>query len=444
MLNRRRFLAAATGAAGSMAALASCARASDLLGLRSTVRVAVSWSGTELQAFRAVLDGLGVRDYGFDLIPLGDDIDAALGPANGRYGRRPDIVMLPRPGLVDAHYKKGNLKQLPRDIAWKYPSIWDRLRYPHGSDSQPYGLPFKIAHKSVVWYRKDVFDRLGEGPPNTFKDWIDLNDRLVHAGVPPLALGAADGWVLTDFFENVLLSIDNAVYQLLEEKHSAGTWEDDRVLQAFKMLGDMWARPRALAGGVEGALVMQFPDAVVDVFGYERAAMVVSADFAELVLKLFGLESDKVGVFRFPAADINPQDRPLLVGGDVAVLTKHASKEADDLLYRLARPSAPLRWIQDFGGFLAANPNTPADYYSKDRLAVLAQELNDELSGKHKRVAFDLSDQLGTEGGPDGLWRVLQDLLVGVTRNGVDVPTAAADASRAMREIAERVGKAGG
>jgi alpha-glucoside transport system substrate-binding protein len=436
VLSRRQFLAsAAAGAAGSAVTLSGC-RAADVLGTRPQVRVAVSWSATELQAFRAVLDNLGDRDYGIDLVPLGDNIETALGPEGSRYGRRPDIVMLPRPGLVGDHVKKQDLESLRLNLAgWPPPDIWKPLlRFPNEPDGQWYGLPFKVANKSAVWYRTDVFAQHGLHPPGTWSEWLKLNEQLIKAKVPPLALGAADGWVLTDFFENVLLGTAPGVYHRLE-RGEPGLWTMCQVRKAFRLLGRMWATSLP-AGRLDRSLAQQFPDAVVEVFGHGHAAMVLSADYAESVIRQSDLRKN-ADVFGFPAVDGDGRDTvqqpaqpALLVGADVAVLAKDASAPARHLLAGLAGPNAPLPWITQYGGFLTVNPKTPYRY--SDEVGMLAGQLRYRQGSW---VAFDLSDQLGPLGGSDGLWRVLQNLLVRVVTHPDQVAAAADEACDSMAAL---------
>src|SRR4051812_16346348 len=114
--SRRAFL----GASAVLLAT-GCSGTADVLGLRRPVRIAVSWSGQELRAFHAVLDGLGRLDYPVEVVPLGDDISTAFGP---RSARRPDLVMLPQPGLVPPHQK--DLESMPDDLADRGRArLWD-------------------------------------------------------------------------------------------------------------------------------------------------------------------------------------------------------------------------------------------------------------------------------------------------------------------------------
>lgn len=427
-LTRRAILGAAAGG-GAALALAGCG-AADALGLRHPVRVAVSWSAAELQAFNAVLDGFGRLGYDVEVLPLGDDIGAAFGP---RTALRPDIVLMPQPGTVIAN--AGRLAPVPpalRTGRWPYAPVWDFLR------PAALGVPFKMAHESMVWYRRSVFARYGVSEPRHWSDWLGVNARLASAGVPPLAVAAGDGWMLTQTFDNVLLGAAPQAHRGLVD----GTlrWTDDGVSRAFRLLGRMWAAPGTLAGGVNAALVRQFPDAVVAVFGHQRAAMVVAPDFAEGVIRQFAPDLADVGAFPFPLVDGDPLDpvpvggaTRTVIGGDIAVLTAPASAHAQDLVIRLAGAKAPLPWITGHGGFIAANLDTPRTYRP-----VVAQ-LAGQLTEPGRDLVFNLSDELGALGGREGLWRVLQDFLVRVGHGGPGaVPDAARDAAARMDQLASQ------
>jgi alpha-glucoside transport system substrate-binding protein len=146
-----------------------------------------------------------------------------------------------------------------------------------------------------------------------------------------------------------------------------------------------------------------------------------------------------VGAFPFPAVDGDAYDRvpldprpPLVIGGDIAVLAAPANADVADLVTRLAAPAAPLPWIRDHGGFIAPNLGTPRDAYSP----VFAR-LARPLASPGQALVFNLSDELGDLGGREGLWRVLQDLLVQVGGRGPDpVPAAASAAADRMDQLA--------
>ncbi|MGW1340396.1 ABC transporter substrate-binding protein [Kribbella sp. NPDC002412] len=407
--SRRAFL-------GAAATLLVTGCSSDVLGLRRSVRVAVSWSGQELRAFHDVLDNLGTLDYPVEVVPLGDDISTAFG---ARSTRRPDIVMLPQPGLVPRHLR--DLEPIPDDVDDRGRArLWAELLV---HDGTTYGVPFKTAHKSAVWYRPSVFRNFGLEPPRLWSEWLDVNRSLSLAGVRPLSLAAGDGWVLTDFFENVLLGTAPSVYAALATAERPQPSHQPQIAAALRLLGTMWSARGTLAGGVERSLVQQFPDAVVEVFGHRRAAMVLASDFAEPVVRSFAADPDDVGLFTFPALSAGSAP-PVVVGGDVMVLPKPTSDDALDLVRRLAAPTAVDPWIKA-GGFLVDGRDTG---YSPE-LTRLARQLS-ESGGQ---LQFDLSDRLGRLGAINGLWRVLTDFLVRVGDHGSESVPAAVDA--AMTEL---------
>lgn len=355
------------------------------------VRVAVSWSAEELAAFRDVL--ARHRDDRTEVIPLGDDIEAALG---ARTAGRPNMVALPKPGHVVGN--ADNLVPIPADV-WRpeYNWIWPQPR--------PYALPFKIAHGSVVWYRRKLFGERGWTAPSTWDDWLALNRKIAATGLAPLALGGADGWMLDSWFENILLRNHTRTYDDLARAHNADLWRGDEVRETFTMLAEMWRAPGAVSGGPQRALLQQYPDAVMEVFRYDRAAMVFAPSFAESVTRMFNVPDEEIDTFVFPGTTVNP-DAPLAVAGDLLVLTQPASDKTLELLRFLATPDAPLPWIANTGGFIAANPDTPTTGYSPT-----LSRLASALRAQGENVRFDLSDQLGAVGGREGLQRALQDLL---------------------------------
>ncbi|APU13704.1 MULTISPECIES: ABC transporter substrate-binding protein [Actinoalloteichus] len=386
-------LALPLGAVVGMGPIAGCSA------VTGSLRVAVTWSGRELASFRRVLDVFSAQHgVGTEIVPMGDDIAAALGD---RPVGSPDVIMLPRPGLLRSGVASGGLVPLELDDD-AAPAGWRSVM---SVDGRRYGLPFKIVHKSCVWYRPQALADLGEDVPTTWEEWTSLNARLAAAGRTPLALGAADGWVLTDFFENVLLSIDPGAYRTLAETGIG--WRGDGVQEALRRVGGMWGAPYALAGGAVSALATQLDEAVLDVFARDRAVMTTGSDFVYSVIAEHS-PADQDGrwqwdLFRFPRAE-DGGVAPLVIGGDVAVVTAQAPSTATDLVEWLAGADAATIWAGE-GGFLSLRADLLDNRYRHARLARLAKEVRDPPGG----LSFDLSDQLGARGGR--LWAELQRFL---------------------------------
>ncbi|WP_019926651.1 hypothetical protein [Nocardia sp. BMG111209] len=436
MVSRRTILRAGVLAP----VLTGCASRVSSSGGSTAVRIAVPWSGDELRAFRKVLDGLPRAapgaDAAIEVVPLGDEIDTAL---SARRSSAPEIVMLPTVGEVRSQ-PIGRLKSVPvslwstdgqnhvdDDERLNYTRPWRKLLWPRG---EPHAVPFKSAAKSLLWYDRTAFAGGALPPGWTVADW----SARVAPGRALLALGAADGWVLADMFENVLDSWSPEEYRILQDASWAGdprNWDTELMKDIFTRLGSLWGAPGVLPGGVGRALTLQFPDAVRAVFEHRKAAMVAAPDFAAPIVRSAMARARRpeheVGVTWFPAVAPD-KAAPRIGGGDVMVMTANASTAAVDLVTRLSAPNATASWVENPGGFLVPRrgseplPDWPI-------LTDLAPDLN-------KWDAFGLADMMGPAGRRNGLWQVLTDLLkdVGTGRHPEEAAHRAVDGMVAVEK----------
>ncbi|WP_329237094.1 extracellular solute-binding protein [Actinoallomurus sp. NBC_01490] len=363
---------------------------------RDGLRVVGVWNGWELARFRDVLTAFSRRGrWKVSLLSAGNDLDALLGNQVARTAA-PDVALVPKPQLVAAA-RRQLVPPRPAPGAPPAPAGWTRLLT---FDGRIYGSWFKVAHKSLVWYRPDMLREV----PSDWDEWLALCGELAAAGRPPLAIGAADGWVLTDWFENALLSIDPGTYRRLAT--GAALWRHPSVEAALRRIGGMWSIPGVFAGGPRRALLTQYDGALIDVFEHGSAPMVCGADFYYPIIRQNG--SAPARWFRFP--NRRGEHRPLLAGGDAAVLLRPASEAGRALVDWLATPEAARPWAAT-GGLLSLDPRVK-DYPADQGL--LAAELRNETADG---VTFDLSDQLGGRlAGNDGrgTWRIFQEFFAAV------------------------------
>ena len=427
MISRRALLAGAGAAAtaGLLPSLAGCTR-----GRGRRLEIAVVWSGGELDRFREVLDAYPGR---VDVTSAGDDIDAFL-RARHRAGNSPDIAMLSRPGLLPSYVDEGWLVEIPEtpDVVRRFPDPWRDLLKVEGT---LYGVWIKAAHKSLFWQQpSEPLD-----PPTSWSGLIAQVERLAddarHGDGPaPLAIGAADGWVLTDWLENLLAArTDCDLYHGLSRGRPR--WSEPEVTRSFGDLFDMWSVPGAFPGGPSQALLTQNEESVIQVFATGTALAVFEGDFVAAVIDRFAAEGQPApGFFRFPSPTGRSRDRPLVVGGDAAVLLRD-SDGARELLHWLTDADTFAPWLRA-GGFLAPNVLAhEAEHYHDDVQRLLAQELL--TAGDNLR--FDLSDLLavplgGGEG--QGIRRLLQDFFVAATKPGADRDEVVAAVTRRLDDAA--------
>jgi len=174
------------------------------------------WYGTDDPTEEALAQALARR---FEATHSGVRVDLqsyALADLNGRMelalsaGTPPDIVYTtPRgPGLA-AYVRAGQLTNL--SPAWRQRGWATRLR-PNvlvdynrlltansGVAGHVYAVPYTMAAVGVL-YNKTLFHKLSLRIPRTLAELDSINSRVKHAGLTPIGLGNADGWVGDDWW----------------------------------------------------------------------------------------------------------------------------------------------------------------------------------------------------------------------------------------------------
>ncbi|MFK4867399.1 ABC transporter substrate-binding protein [Streptomyces sp. CSMPJR101] len=377
-----------------------------------TVTVAGVWTGTEQKNFQKVLDAFSEKTGAkTTFVSTGDNVSTVVG-SKIEGGNAPDVVMVPQVGVLKQFAQKGWLKPLSttaqKSVDANFAPVWKN----YGSvDDTLYGLYFKAAHKSTVWYSPDALAQAGVEPPTSYDDLLKAGRTVSDSGLAAFSVAGQDGWTLTDWFENVYLS------QAGPEKYDALAthqlkWTDASVVKALTTLGELFKDKQLIAGGQKGALNTDFPGSVEKVFGPKpEAGMVYEGDFVAGVAKdQFGRKiGEDANFFPFPA--VGGGKPPVVSGGDAAVVLKDgkSQKAGMALLEYLATPEAAAVWAEA-GGFLSPNKNVDLASYGDD----VTRETAKSLVAAGDSVRFDMSDQApaafgGTKGA--GEWKLLQDFL---------------------------------
>ncbi|MCR3748905.1 ABC transporter substrate-binding protein [Lentzea californiensis] len=376
----------------------------DLKG--QTVEVVGPWTGDEQKSFEQVLKvftdktGAEVR-----YTPAGDELPTVV-QTRISGGTPPNVALIAQPGLVAQFAKAGALKPVNADVEKAVTdhnaAVWKQL----GSvDGKLYGFTFKTANKSAFWYSEKAFQQVGATPPATWDDLIKTSRAISETGLAAVSVGGADGWTLTDWFENVYLRTagpDN--YDKLA-KHEI-PWTDPTVRKALEELAKLWGDPTLIAGG---ALQTEFPKSVTNVFGEpSTAAMVFEADFVASIITTNTKAKVGEDAKFFPFPSVAGSKDAVVAGGDMAVQFKD-DKATTELMKFLASPESGKVWAE-LGGFLSPNKDIPETAYPD----AVTQELAQRIVDAGDNVRFDMSDLApaafgGTKGA--GEWKDLQDFL---------------------------------
>ncbi|MDX3801839.1 ABC transporter substrate-binding protein [Streptomyces sp. AK04-3B] len=374
-----------------------------------SLEVAAVWTGAEQANFKKVLAEFEKRTGAkVTFVPAQDPIVNFLG-SKVAGGQPPDVAMLPQPGAIKQAVDKGWAKPLGaaalKELQKNYSQGWQDIGKVGGKQ---YGVYYKAANKSLIWYNAKVFENAGASEPKTWNELLTTAQTVYDSGVTPFSVGGADGWTLTDWFENVYLSQAGPEKYDQLAKHEI-KWTDPSVKAALTTLAQVWGKKDYIAGGAAGALQTDFPTSVTQTFSggdQPKAAMVYEGDFAQVNIVQAGA---KVGtdakVFPFPAVG---GSSPVVSGGDAAVILKD-SEAAQALATFLASPEAATIQAK-LGGYLSPNKNVPESAYPNP----VQQKMAKSLIAAGDDFRFDMSDQApqafgGTPG--KGEWKALQDFL---------------------------------
>jgi alpha-glucoside transport system substrate-binding protein len=396
------------GSGGTTTPAGGAAPFADLSG--QTIEVAGPWGGSEQKSFTAVLDDFKAKTKAdVKYTSFGDNLQAVLGPRIAG-GRPPEIAFVPNVGILQQFATQGALKPLSAtgiaELDKNYAPVWKTL----GTvDGKVYGVAFKGANKSTVWYRTKAFEDAGVSEPKTWDDFTKALQTLADSGVAsPLSVGGGDGWTLTDWFENVYIRVAGPEKYDQLAKHEI-PWTDDSVKKSLTVLSQLWSKQGLLVGGNKGAVQTLFPQSVTNVFGDNaKGAVVYEGDF--VATNIAQETKSKVGTdakfFDFPSIDNSPT--AVVGGADIAVAFKDTPASQEFMRY-LATPDAAGTWAK-LGGFTSPNKSLDVATYSDETTRTSAQA----LVGAGDAFRFDMSDLApATFGGTPGAgeWKILQDFL---------------------------------
>ena len=397
----------------------------DVSGSISTMAI---WAGEEQEAFQAVIDGFKEKYPNVDVkYTSGGDNLAPLLSTAVEGGNPPDIAAIGQPGLMADFAQQNAIKPMDDLRDPIVDAFGEDVADAGAVDGTQYGLMFKGANKSTVWYNVSTFDEAGVEPPETWDDLDQARDTIKAAGITPYSVGVDVGWPISDIFENVYIrSAGPEKYDQLA-KHEI-PWTDQSVKDALTLMQDVVGQSDNMAGGTDGALQTEMPDSVAKVFRDDpQASMVMLGDFAPGQTETTLEPETGYNVFTFPS--IEGSGPSVVGGGDLFVKFKD-SPAADAFLEYLTTTDAAEIWAER-GGFSSPNKDLDESVYPDEITRTTAGALADA-----ETFRFDISDlQPAAFGGTpgQGLFKAFTDFVA--NPNNVDQITQQmeADAKKAFQ-----------
>ena len=394
-------------AAGDTAAATEEGDGSDVSG---NISILGLWTAGEQDSFQAVIDGFNEQFPNVEVnYRSAPDVRPVLSTAI-EGGNPPDLAAVPNPGLMRDFQGRGALQpiEFARDtVEENYSESWVDLA---SVDDELYGVFFKGANKSTVWYNKQAFEDAGVEPPETWDELLEADETLKASGIPAYSIGGSDGWVLTDLFENIYLrTAGPETYDQLTNHEIP--WTDASVTEALTEMAKILSDTENIVGGAAGALQTLFADSVNPLGASPPgAAMVIEGDFVAGVIQdqTDAQPGEDIDFFDFPS--INDSPKMVMGGGDMIIMFKD-NPAAQAFVEYLASPEAPTIWVER-GGFSSPNRSVDENAYPDEILKRSAVAL-----AEAETFRFDLSDLTPSAFGGDSMFRILQDFL----RNPSDV-----------------------
>jgi alpha-glucoside transport system substrate-binding protein len=384
------------------------------------------WGGEEQESFQAVLDGFEEAFPNVDAsYTSGGDNLAPLLSTAVEGGNPPDIAAIGQPGLMAQFAEQGAIQPIDdlRDTIVE--SFGESVADVGAVDGTQYGVMFKGANKSTIWYNVASFEEAGVEPPETWDDLTAAADTLKAAGITPYSVGVDVGWPITDIFENVYLRSAGAEMYDQLARHEI-PWTDQSVKDALTIMAGIFA-PDNMAGGTEAALQTEMPDSVAKVFtDSPDAAMVIIGDFAPGVTETTLEPETGFNVFDFPS--IEGSEPAVMGSGDIFVKFTD-NPAADAFLEYLTTTEAAEIWASR-GGFSSPHKDLDTGVYPDEISRTTAGAL-----AEADIFRFDMSDlQPAAFGGTpgQGLWKHLTDFVANPDDIDGTTQKMEADAARAF------------
>lgn len=380
----------------------------------NTLFVIGSFTGEQEAQMVALLDRFS-DETGIQTLYRGNGEVAELLRQSVEAGQTPDIIFLPKANWLHELADAGAIMPLAPQVA---ASVRDNFR--DGWEAEVthndtlYGVPFDANLKSLLWHRYAELFVL----PNTF-DTLKSGAEEGHYG---FTVTGGAGWMLTDWFENILLAtVGVDVYDGLIQHEIA--WSDPRVITAAQNYVEL-LQPDHILGGTEGATLP------LDESAFERTFMNSQERGLHLWLGQGSIVipyANRVGFDDYIPA-LFPTDGTLIVVGSIAVGTNQRT-ETNQFLYYLTQARSVEPWVQA-GGFVSPQLTIEPSAYPlwvngfEATYLVDAQRLRGDLSDQiPPHLSTYLAEQLREMlRRPDEIEGILAEIEVIATREQGRVP----------------------
>jgi len=214
-------------------------------------------------------------------------------------------------------------------------------------DGKTYALPNNNVQPVVLYFNKEVFDKVGAQPPKTWNELMALVPKFKEAGVAPFSLGGQSKWPDLMWLEYLVERIGGPDVFANIAADKPGAWSDPAVKEALAKIQQL-----VDAGGFINGFSSVAADSNADqaLMYTGKAAMILQGGWIYQGMKKDAadfVKSGKLGYTTFPTVSGGKGD-PANVVGNPSNFWSISAKATD------AQKKAALDYVKD-GMFTDAN-----------------------------------------------------------------------------------------
>ena len=239
-------------------------------------------------------------------------------------------------------------------------------------DDKQWGVPYSY-YQWGIYYRKDIYDKLGLSEPATWDELLGNCDKLTEVGVTPFTVGSQNLWPLAGIFDYLNLRTNG--YEVHNDL-TAGKikYTDERIRATFAN----WAEMLERCPFVSTHATMDW-QAGITPFANGDAAHYVMGNFSVGQYKDAGLSDEQIDFFQFP--EITPGvPRAEEAPADAFFIPAKATnvENAKKFMAFIATPEVQGDWNKAIGQL---PPNSDAPINTDDKFIVEGMETLSTASG---------------------------------------------------------------
>jgi raffinose/stachyose/melibiose transport system substrate-binding protein len=181
-------------------------------------------------------------------------------------------------------------------------------------DGKTYALPNNNVQPVVLYFNKEVFDKVGAQPPKTWDELMALVPKFKEAGVAPFSLGGQSKWPDLMWLEYLVERIGGPEVFANIAANKPGAWSDPAVKEALTKIQEL-----ADAGGFINGFSSVAADSNADqaLMYTGKAAMILPGGWIYQGMKKDAadfVKSGKLGYTTFPTVSGGKGDPANVVG----------------------------------------------------------------------------------------------------------------------------------